>query len=187
MRKIIAILMLNVYLVNLVGGSILMDYYIMRNSAASVSRIDKGDYSRERLVELKVPVRLSYYSSSLKYERFYGEIELEGQYYHYVMRRVFNDTVFLLCLPDDTRTKLCKARTAFGLLAVDMGNSSSSSKSGNNTPKKLAPSSDYCQLDLSFELFTYDTVNKIGKNFIFTRLNSCFIEPPVKPPCVVNG
>lgn len=136
MRKVAAILLITVYLVNLAGGAMLFEYLIQKNDRLLTERIDEGDYDLSQLVEVKVPLRLHYYSSSLNYERYYGEAEVDGRYYSYVMRKVMNDTVYLLCLPNTVKAELKKAKIDAGLLAADFGGTDHPSKAKGNAGKK---------------------------------------------------
>lgn len=136
MRKAAAILLITVYLVNLAGGTMLIEYLIQKNDRLLTERIDKGDYEFSQLVEVKVPLRLHYYSSTLNYERYYGEAEADGRYYSYVMRKVMNDTVYLLCLPNTIKAELKKAKVSAGLLASDFGGTGDPSKAKGNEGKK---------------------------------------------------
>ena len=182
MKKIIAIILTTVYLFNLAGSSLFVEYLIRENDVESVNRIDEGNYNNKQLIEIKIPLRLPYYSSSLKYERYYGEIELAGKYFDYVMRKVLNDTVYLLCLPNQIRAELQEAKITAGLIAADMKGPSANPKGAASGGKKQMSLTQYCQ-DISgfdFGVFTFRFSPLC--NMFSMRLSSCFIEPPVKPP-----
>ncbi len=136
MRKAAAILLIAVYLVNLAGGAILFEYLIQKNDRLLTERIDEGDYDLSQLMEVKVPLRLHYYSSSLNYERYYGEAEVDGRYYSYVMRKVINDTVYILCLPNNGKVELKKAKVSAGLIAADFGGTTDPYQSKGKEGKK---------------------------------------------------
>jgi hypothetical protein len=79
-----------------------------------------------------MPVALPYQTSHINFERCYGEVEINGVHYTYVKRRVFNDSLTLLCLPNYEKTKIADAGSDFfklinGLQPTPSGNSEKSS------------------------------------------------------------
>jgi hypothetical protein len=69
-----------------------------RNMVAS---LDDNHYDESQLVSVKVPIsHLSYYNTDNQFERVDGSIELGGIQYRYVKRRIYNDSLEFLCLPD---------------------------------------------------------------------------------------
>jgi len=104
--------------------------------------IDEGNYDAAALIEVKIPLRLHYYSSSLHYERYYGEAEVSGTYYSYVMRKVINDTVYLLCLPNTSKSALEKARTQVMFSVADIGGAGDPVKGKSGEGKKIAGVTD---------------------------------------------
>lgn len=64
-------------------------------------RIDRDVFDATQFVSFKVPVsHLAYYNPSSVFERVNGHIEIGGVPYQYVQRRIFNDSLELLCIPN---------------------------------------------------------------------------------------
>ena len=82
-----------------------------RSATIQNNVIDAGKIDRTELVEIKIPFKSPYYSSSPGYERYYGEVNINGSFYTYVERKVSNDTIYMLCLPDVQKSTLQKAKT----------------------------------------------------------------------------
>jgi len=61
-------------------------------------KLDAGKYDASQLVEVKIPLNLPYYSDWSDYQTYYGQVELNGQNYQYVKRKVVGDTLYLLCI-----------------------------------------------------------------------------------------
>ena len=81
-------------------------------------QVDEQMYSEDELISIKTKLNLPYYTSSSTYERSYGSIEVNGEAYSYVKRRVYQDTLELLCLPNHSKTKLLAAcNTLIGSIA----------------------------------------------------------------------
>ena len=62
--------------------------------------LDNNVYDESELIVLKVAVHLPYQTSWSSYERYNGEIELNGIKYRYVKRKLANDTLYLKCIPN---------------------------------------------------------------------------------------
>jgi len=117
------------------------------NSSSYLEKqVDKNDYNQKELITIKTKLNLPYYTSSDQFERAYGSITIDGTNYQYVKRRVHNDTLELLCLPDQTATKLQSVRNELTKSFTD-GQTSTPKK--NLTIKIVLP--DFCQ---SFKTFS---------------------------------
>jgi len=186
-KKIIAILLITVHLFNLTGGSVFFEYLIHQNDVGVIQKIDNGNYNTASLIELKVPLTNPYYSSSLKYERYYGEINLDGNYYNYVMRKVINDTVYLLCLANNTKAELYKAKQDYASNAAGLDISSPVKKGLTPAVKKPAFSTEYFQQNDHFNLQFGAALTPCRKNIFSATLHTGFIGELVKPPEINTG
>lgn len=182
MKKIITISFLVIYLLSLAGNSLYLDYLISRNQQETTLNIDAGRYDASLLIEVKIPLRLPYYSSSVKYERYYGEVNIEGQNYSYVQRKVLNDTVYLLCLPDHAKNKLQQAKAS---LAVGMENDFAPSKKGADPfVKKYPTQTEYDQSLYTIDINYNIPLNKAVADHTGEKFVSGYSVPPLKPPSV---
>jgi len=84
------------------------------------SKLDKAQYDDKDLISIKTPLNLPYYTSSPSYERTYGSVNVNGVEYEYVKRRVFMDTLELLCLPNTEKTKLQTVKNSFLKFSIDV-------------------------------------------------------------------
>lgn len=176
-----------IHLLQVTGGRILYEYLIQINDIKQSARIDQENYDPGQLVEMKVPLRTPYYSSTMKYERYYGEIDLDGNYYSYVKRKVQNDTVYILCLVNHDKSAFHK------IIMEKVSSLSGDEKAGPvnkavETPvKKHAASTDYFQQD------NQTALNLVPKGIsqphrIFTSpLYDLFPEKPTRPPETGNA
>ena len=83
-------------------------------------RLDKSLYDESQLIELKVPMNLPYQTNWSAYQRFDGEIEVDGIMYKYVKRKVANDTLYLMCIPNTKKMRLETAKNDFFKLSNDL-------------------------------------------------------------------
>jgi hypothetical protein len=79
-----------------------------------------------------------------------GTIEIDGLEYKYVKRRIYNDSLELLCYPNTAKQKLQSAKAHFFEITNE-GPSSEQNKKSTSTIKNIVP--DYCEsfLDYIFE------------------------------------
>jgi hypothetical protein len=106
-----------------------------------VARLDGKDYQESDLLSIKIPLTtLSYYNSSNGFERVDGAIDIGGLRYNYVKRRIFKDSLELLCIPNMTAISLQKAKNEFFGQVNDL-QQHSQNKKNTNTAKDF--SKDY--------------------------------------------
>ncbi len=85
------------------------------------SQLDHQQFDESQLISIKVPVtHLSYYNSSTSFERVDGQIEINGIPYQYVQSRIYNDSLELLCIPNQTVLNLRISRDDYFKLVNDI-------------------------------------------------------------------
>lgn len=140
MRKAAAALLMCILLFNWFGYRFVADYIQQRSDKQLEARLDVDQYDESQLVEVKVPVHLPYQTTWASFERYDGEMELKGVLYKYVKRKVVNDTLVLLCIPNREKMQLLTAKDDFYKNTNDLSQSNGSKKSDNSksaTFKKL--------------------------------------------------
>jgi hypothetical protein len=150
LKKIIAIPLIAVYLFNLVGYSLYTNYYIQQADKRIVQQIDNNTIDEQQLIELKTPIDMPYYNDSREYQRMDGKIVLDGIHYNYVKRKIHNDTLYLLCLPNFEKTTLNKDKNNFAGQVNDLP----SNNKENNTAKKNGFSNEYVYRFIHYEVHT---------------------------------
>ena len=113
MKKLAAILLLSLHLFNLGGYQLVFSKAQQVASQRFISKLDKQEYAEDQLVEVKVPVNLPYQSNWSDFERYDGEIQIAGVHYNYVKRKLYNDTLILMCLPNPEQMKIASAKENF--------------------------------------------------------------------------
>jgi len=98
---------------------LLFGYLIRQSSHQLVYKIDKHIYQDKDLVEIKIPLRVPYFSSWSDYEPFEGEITINNSHHNYVKRKIARDTLFLLCLPNTEKDNLVAAKTNYDNIVND--------------------------------------------------------------------
>lgn len=180
MKQLTVILFMVIYLLSLAGNSLYLEYLMLRSNEQQNTAIDRGKIDRHSLVEIKVPFKAPYYSSSPGYERYYGEINIDGHYYTYVERKVSNDTIYMLCLPDHQKSKLQKAKTQLAINDEGFTNK----KTGSKDPLPIAKKSSL-EYDEHIYMLTSQRRNATKSSFNFsytTELTAGIYAELLKPP-----
>jgi len=125
------------------------------------AKLDKNHYAVKDLILLKVPLALPYVDGSVNFEKTDGTIVIKGIIYQYVKKRIYKDTLEVLCLPNYARTAIQKARDQITKMAYDFDNLNNSKKPVSPLSHKIKHSS----LD-----FTNDHLNPNNYNWDFDRL-----------------
>ena len=95
------------------------------------ANLDKGYYDESQLIELKVAVNLPYQTSWASYQRYDGEIEINGVKYKYVKRKLDNDTLYLKCIPNKKEMALQIAKDDFFKVTNDLTKNKNPKKADN--------------------------------------------------------
>ncbi len=114
LRRIISILLLGILLFNWVGYRMFTSFLEDKASAQFEVQLDRNEYNEDQLLSIKIPViHLPYYTNSKSFDRVNGEIEVQGMLYKYVKRRIFNDSIEVLCIRDESAMQLHSAKDDF--------------------------------------------------------------------------
>jgi hypothetical protein len=121
-------------------------YFEIRATKQLQIKLDDNNYNESELISVKVPVEhLSYCNSSDQFVRVEGQIEIEGLQYSYVKRRLYNDSIEMLCIPNHTAIHLTKARNEFYKLVNDLRNPGQEKKTDSHISKNFT--GEYCTVD----------------------------------------
>jgi hypothetical protein len=130
-RKVSSILLIITLLFNLIGYRIVMEYLQHKANKELQTRLDQNQYDEAQLVELKIPLNMPYLADWESYQRYDGELQLNGVEYQYVKRKVCNDTLYLLCIPNLQKMRLEAAKNDLFKLTMDFNQNDGSRKTDN--------------------------------------------------------
>ena len=97
------------------------------------ARLDNHSYDESQLIELKIAIHLPYQTSWTSYQRYDGEITIDGVMYKYVKRKLANDTLYLMCIPNSAKMRLGVAKNNFFKISNDLANDTHSKKSDSKS------------------------------------------------------
>ena len=181
MKKLAAILLIALFIFNLFGYRILY-YFAQQESDINLEKaLDKDQYSEEDLITIKIPLSVPYQVERKDFERFDGEIKLNGKIYKYVKRKVCDGNLVLLCLPDHNKMRLETAKNDLFKNSNDLQNTSSK-KQGNSEPTGKNFSNEYNQSLTEYRLDYYKILYNFGSPNQLCRLPSAPHSSPAQPP-----
>ena len=183
LKRIAAILLLGILLFNLFGYRLFMIFMENTENSKLETRLDENNYDESELISVKVPaIHLSSYTNSRLFERVDGQVEVNGISYKYVKRRLLNDTLEMLCIPNHAIMQLQAVNDNFFKLVNDLqlnhlGKKNNISPSSHNN----SPSEYYTLNTISLDNNKYFTFSQGQANHSLL-IASCYLDAPAKPP-----
>lgn len=121
---------------NLAGYRLVFTAISDKATAKLEQKISAKDYSEAQLVEIRIPLNMPYYSDK-EYEDVYGETDFNGEHYRYVKRKVSDNTLYLMCLPNKEKTNIAKVENEFTKALNDISSDKQGSQQKNDLAKLL--------------------------------------------------
>lgn len=106
MKKLIAISLLSLHLFSLYGHLALYAYCVYESNRFFNEQISKDKYNVGDLVEMKIPVHMPTIEDWKEYSYVSGQVQFRNNSYNYVKIKMTRDTVYLMCVPNYSTTKL---------------------------------------------------------------------------------
>lgn len=143
MKKTASILLLALLSFNWIGYRFVTGLLEQQALREVTAQIDQQQYDESSLIELRIPLNAPYLSGlSNEFERYDGELEIDGIHYNYVKRKIDNGELVLMCLPNETQTRLQHSSSDYFKLVNDLGHATKG-KEKNNAPSFKAIATDY--------------------------------------------
>jgi hypothetical protein len=180
LKKITALFFIILFLFNLFGYRLVVEYMQAKVSDQLEARLNNNLYSDSQLIELKVPIHLPYQTSWADYQRYDGEIEVDGIMYKYVKRKVADDTLYLMCIPNTKKMHLETAKNDYFRLSNDIAQNNNSKKSGDSKTisfKNLQGEYD----EYSFQLNTSFDADNYGRFWPLICSKKLLSSPHISP------
>ena len=133
-------------------------------------------------------MHLPYQTNWSSYQRYEGEIEVDGMMYKYVKRKVANDTLYVMCIPNTKKMHLETAKNDFFKMSNDL-QTNDSKKSGDSKTisfKSLQGEYDAYSFQLS-ALLNINTSCNLWHSGNSKKLLSSPHLSPEQPPDFLNA
>ena len=181
MRKIASILLLGILLFNWVGFRFFTSYMEQKANVQLEAQLDNNNYDDADLISIKIPAEhVSSYANTNKFERVDGQVEVKGVEYKYVKIRHFNDSLELLCIPNQQVMKLQNAKDDFFKLVNDLQHTGQSKKGDNHSFSKNFSSDNYTVQEFFKVSNPFITIAPKSFSYLVSISNnlSCTAEQP---------
>lgn len=179
MKKTSSALLICLLLFNWFGYNLVANYLQQKSDKHLEALLDDNRYDDAQLLELKIPTQVPYQTSWASYERYDGEVEMNGVLYKYVKRKVSNDTLYLLCIPNTSKMDLQAARDDFFKNTNDLAQNKNSNQSNNSKSAFKNLMSEYDASSFIFKLNERELAS-LNCNFTY-QINSLFTSPHISP------
>ncbi len=130
-------------------------YLEKKASKELTANIETKTFDENNLVEIKTDLNMPYVADK-EYENAYGETVIKGVHYQYVKRKIENNVLYLMCLPNDEKIVLAEAKNNVEKNNTETSNSNSKHKS---PVQKILKSS---QTEYIQNTFSYDVVDLVN-------------------------
>ncbi len=181
LKKIASILLLGILLFNWCGYRWVINQLQKKADVQLEAKLDKSDYDEAQLIEIKVPLNMPYQSDWASFQRYDGEVEVNGVHYKYVKRKVENGQLVLKCIPNEAKQHLQTARDDFFKLVNDLQLDHSAKKTNNTNITKIFTGDFFNRHQLSYELVTPE-VNMEYNVYHCPAITGSFHNTPAQPP-----
>ncbi len=153
MKKISSILLLSILLFNLLGYQLLTSLLEDNANRRLETALDNNEYNESDLISIKIPVSyLPYYNNSSLFERVDGQVEIQGLEYKYVKRRIYQDSLELLCIPNPSVMNLKEAKNEFFRFVNDLQHNGNEKSAHSHHGSSKNFSIDFYTIILTYKL-----------------------------------
>ena len=160
MKQLTAIFFLVLFAFNWFGYRLYYDYLGHKADVHLEALIDNNAIDDSQLTELKIPVNLPYQANWTSYQRYDGEVELNGTIYKYVKRKLSHDTLYLMCIDNSKKMRLESAKDEFFKISNDLAQNDHSKKSDNTKSVSKNLQSVYFETSLEMNIKSPVTFNQ---------------------------
>ena len=182
LRKLAAILLIALFIFNLFGYRVLFYVAQQQSDINIVKALDKDQYNEGDLITIRIPMSVSYQVERKDFERFDGEVNLNGKIYKYVKRKVCDGNLILLCLPDHNKMHLETAKNELFKTSNDLQNTGSKKSDNSKSAPGKNLSNEYNQNLAEYNYDCYHVRHNNGFLDFASPLSSALHSSPEQPP-----
>ncbi len=158
--------------------------YLEKNASKDLTAsIEAKDFDENNLIEIKTDLNMPYVSDK-EYETAYGETVIKGVQYHFVKRKIENNVLYLMCLPNEEKIALAETKSNIEKSNTELGNNNSKQKSPIQTIKKLSLT-EYIQNSFSYNVVDLVNIATTLPYITNAKVYSLFaaLTPELPPEC----
>ena len=145
--------------------------------------LQNNEYDESQLISIKIPVSyLLCYSIPKTFEKVEGKVEIQGSEYRYIKRRIQNDSLELLCIPNPALMKLKAASIEIFRFVNDLYPNESGKSNNSHRGSSKSFSLDYYTLGSPFYLIEPGIVVAATHPHFHTAISSRWHIVAEQPP-----
>lgn len=163
--------MLALFLLNVLGFYGIFLGLQFRMAQVVNEQLDQNNYSESDAVTFRIPVTMPYAVYNADYERVTGEFEHDGETFRLLKQRLYNDTLFVVCVKDHESKKINEAIADF---VKTFSDKSSSSKQQNQKLELPTFSKDYLTTGVAVQRHTSGWRNQASYGRYIETYTSCY-------------
>ena len=134
-KRLVTLFLLFLFLLNVLGYYGVFVGWQAKTSQQMRQTFDDDDYDHQEIT-FKIRLTVPYLADSKEYNRVDGEFEHKGEVYRLVKQRLQSDTLYIVCVKDNTSKQINQALEDYVKTFSDNpGNSKGSSKNSQNLIK----------------------------------------------------
>ena len=181
LKRFITISLLSLFCLNIFGYRFVANYFANESSIAFQVNLDQNKYDASELISFKLPLNQPYIVNTDGYESIEGNMDYKGVNYQFVKKRILNDTLEIVVIPNTTKTKIENTKDDFAKQLSDIANASSSKKSSTNAKLKFTVN-DFIQGHY-FDIYRSIDISKLKHECNFSLIsNFDYLQNIAKPP-----
>ena len=147
-----------------------------------VASLDENKYNESDLMEIRLPLNIPYTTNWKDYERCDGNIVLNGIHYNYVKRKINNDTLHILCIPNEQKTQLHEAKNDYTRQLTDLP--SGNKKESDSQAKKGGFFSEYNNQVTQYCFTAITPAVRQNTSALRYFIPKGYVDTQIKPPQV---
>lgn len=168
---------------NWYGYQLVSNYWQDRAERRLEASLDQNNYDESALISLKVPLTsLAYFNSTSGYERVTGQIDIGGIHYQYVKRRIFGDSMEVLCIPNMASLQLQTAKNEFFRQVNDLQQQNQGKKNSTHSSKDNSKDYRLAATAVVVPAALAETVVRYNSHCAPSRLPSVYSPIAENPP-----
>ena len=181
-KQFSAAILMFILLFNSVGYRFVVDYMQKESDERLEVRFDKNEYDESQLIEIKIPVNVAYQTSWSEYERYDGEVEMDGITYKYVKRKLCNDTLYLKCIPNTQKMQLQAAKNDFFKNNNDIAQNSSKKSDNSKSVALKELIGEYDEHNFLFKPYLLSATQQLFGLYLQKKIITSAHISPEQPP-----
>ena len=182
MKKFITIILLFIFLFNVTGYYFVQQFLLEKSNEKISIAIDKKQYNKSQLIELRVPLNMPYYQNT-SFQREDGQINIKGITYNYVERKIENGYLVLKCMLNHESQQIKKTTPGYFAEANGINqNDNSKNKSGKSSYQSKTWEFEEVNIVLS-KLFSSITTNNFSQ--YQDSISDAHLLVPDRPPLFI--